>query len=389
MLAERLRERRPEIEQATLLRVRAVSALPRGSGPEYAEGLRGAVSAGLDYGLTGIERGEQAAPPIPEALLAQARLAARSGVSLDTVLRRYLAGHTLLDDFLIEEAERAEPLVPAELKRLLRSQAAIVDRLLAAVSSAYVEEAEQRSRGTASRKAERIERLLAGELLDAPELGYDFDGWHLAAIAPGAEGEQRLRRLAESLDCRLLLCPRGEGTCWAWLGSRRRFDPAALLDTASRLTVAGHAVSIGEPGKSLAGWRLTHRQAAAALLVAQRRGGGAVRYGDVALLAAVLQDDLLASSLRRLYLEPLEGERDGGAALRETLRAYFAAQRNVTSAAAALDLDRNTIARRLRRVDRLVGRSVVGPAASMEAALALHEIEESAVQQIAESRVSR
>jgi hypothetical protein len=374
-VAARLRKRRPEIEQATLLRIRAVSALPRAGGPEYAEGLRGAVSAGLDYGLTAIERGEEAAPPIPEALLAQARLAARSGVSLDTVLRRYLAGHTLLDDFLIEEADRTEAAAPTELKRLLRSQAALIDRLLAAVSSAYAEAAEQRSRGTASRKAERIERLLAGELLDAPELGYDFDGWHLAAIAAGAGGEQRLRRLAACLDCRLLLCPRGERTCWAWFGSRRRLDPAVLLDNASRLAMAGHAVSIGEPGKSLAGWRLTHRQAAVALLVAQRRGGGAIRYGDVALLAAVLQDDLLASSLRRLYLEPLEGERDGGAALRETLRAYFAAQRNVTSAAAALALDRNTIARRLRRVDRLVGRSVVGPAASMEAALSLHEID--------------
>ena len=36
-----------------------------------------------------------------------------------------------------------------------------------------------------------------------------------------------------------------------------------------------------------------------------------VRYVDVALLAAVLQDDLLATSLRKLYLEPLEAERDG------------------------------------------------------------------------------
>ncbi len=375
-MAERLRERRPEIEQAALLRVRAVSALPRGSGPEYAEGLRNAVSAGLDYGLAGIERGEDAAPPVPEALLAQARLAARSGVRLDTVLRRYLAGHALLDDFLIEEAERAEPLVPAELKRLLRSQAAIVDRLLTAVSKAYTEEAERRPKGAQGRKAERIERLLAGEPLSAPELDYDFDGWHLAAIAAGADGEQLLRRLAEGLDCRLLLCPRGEGTCWIWLGSRHHVEPVELLDRASRLA-AGHAIAIGEPGEGLAGWRLTHRQAAVALLVAQRRGGGAVRYGKVALLAAVLQDDLLATSMRRLYLHPLEDERDGGVALRETLRAYFAAQRNVTSAAATLDLDRNTITRRLRWVERLIGHSLSGSSASMEVALALQEIEES------------
>jgi hypothetical protein len=35
------------------------------------------------------------------------RLAARKGVRLDTVLRRYLAGYTLFGDFLIEETEAA------------------------------------------------------------------------------------------------------------------------------------------------------------------------------------------------------------------------------------------------------------------------------------------
>src|SRR5215475_2827436 len=90
-VAERLRAKRQEIEQATLTRVYAVSEPPPRSGPEYIEGLRQAVSAAVDYGLEGIERGEQSAPPIPDVLLAQARLAARSQVSLDTVLRRYFA----------------------------------------------------------------------------------------------------------------------------------------------------------------------------------------------------------------------------------------------------------------------------------------------------------
>jgi hypothetical protein len=131
VLAERLRERRAEIEDAALNRIYAVSGPPPGGGPEYAEGLRAAVSAAVDCGLDGVERGERGAPPVPKVLLAQARLAARSGVGLDTVLRRYLAGHALLDDFLIEEAERLETLAPVELKSLLRSQAALLDRLLA------------------------------------------------------------------------------------------------------------------------------------------------------------------------------------------------------------------------------------------------------------------
>ena len=61
--------------------------------------------------------------------------------------------------------------------------------------------------------------------------------------------------------------------------------------------------------------------------VAERRGQSLVRYVDVALQAAIVRDDLLATSLRQIYLAPLEKARDGGEVARETLRAYFAAER--------------------------------------------------------------
>src|SRR4029077_15954907 len=96
------------------------------------------------------------------------------------------------------------------------------------------------------------------------------------------------------------------------------------------------ALAIGEPAEGLAGWRQSHRQGAAAFNVARRRWKPIVRYADVALLASAMQDELLVSSLRQLYLEPLEAERDGGRVARETLRAYFGTERNVSSAAAAL-----------------------------------------------------
>jgi hypothetical protein len=60
-----LRERRAEIEQAILTRVHAVSEPPPRGGPEYAEGLRAAVAAGVEYGLEGIARGDQSARQFP------------------------------------------------------------------------------------------------------------------------------------------------------------------------------------------------------------------------------------------------------------------------------------------------------------------------------------
>jgi hypothetical protein len=57
-VSSRLRARRPEIEQAVLARVYVVSNLSEAAGPKHSRGLRTAVSAALDYGFAGIDRGE-------------------------------------------------------------------------------------------------------------------------------------------------------------------------------------------------------------------------------------------------------------------------------------------------------------------------------------------
>jgi hypothetical protein len=135
-VALRLEARREEIEAAVMTRVYAV-ADPSDLDPTYAEGLKAAVTAAVDYGLLAIELGEERSSSPPPILLAQARLAARAGVPLDTVLRRYFAGHALLGDFLIEVAEEGRPLTGATLRRLLRAQAALFDGLIATVSEEY------------------------------------------------------------------------------------------------------------------------------------------------------------------------------------------------------------------------------------------------------------
>lgn len=116
--------------------------------PEYVAGLRAAGVAALDYVLVGIERSGESLDPVPAAVLAQARRAARTGVGLDTVLRRYLAGYALFEDFVVQEAERGEkdripPDQGSALRDVLQIISTLVDRLIAAVSSAYNKEIEQ------------------------------------------------------------------------------------------------------------------------------------------------------------------------------------------------------------------------------------------------------
>jgi DNA-binding PucR family transcriptional regulator len=99
-----------------------------------------------------------------------------------------------------------------------------------------------------------------------------------------------------------------------------------------------------------------------------------VRYGDVALIASMIQDDLLATSLRQIFLSPFSSGRDGGASLRHTLRAYFAAERNVSSAAAALGVTRQTVSNRLRVIEETLGRPLGVWATEIEAALQMEEL---------------
>jgi hypothetical protein len=370
-LDARLHDRRGEIEAAILTRINNDGAPTEATDPEYAEGLRGAVPAALDYCLASVRRGEERAPPLPTALLAQARVAARNGVDLDIVLRRYFAGYTLLGDFLVDEAQAAGLHRGSELKCLLRDLAASFDRLLAAVSEEHGRESCAQLSST-ERDVERIERLLAGELLDTSEFDYDLQAHHVGVIASGEGAAETLRALASGLDRRLLLVRRAEGTVWAWLGGRSRLDPLALQNHDSAV---GISMAIGEPAPGVGGWRLSHRQARAALPIAQRNPEEPVRYADVALLASMLQDDLLATSLRQIYLAPLEAERDGGRVARETLRAYFAADRNVSSAAAELGVRRHTVAHRLQGVEERVGRPLNSCVSELETALRMEELQ--------------
>jgi PucR C-terminal helix-turn-helix domain len=398
-----LRARQGEIEEAVYARVRDAVPDPVGlADAEYVAGLRATVGAVVRYGLEGIERGEEITEPIPSVALAQAHRAARNGVPLDTVLLRYTAGYTLLEDFVIEEFERCDCLGEnGALRHLLKVQAALLERLTTAIAGEYKYERERTSRSPEQRRSELVRRLLSGAPVDTAAFDYDFSAWHLGVIATGPGAVPALRSLQVGLGCELLSVPRGGESVWAWLGGRRRLT-AIDLERAGRVLDAhtrrlgdlgggpgwplpkGLYFACGEPASGLEGWRLTHRQAQAALVVALRRrdriprNGSPptlTRYADVALLAAALQDEALARALIDVYLSPLGDPHNGNSVLCETLRAYLAAECHSSSAAAKLDLARGTVAKRLRMIEEKLGRTLHPCPAELEVALLLDELE--------------
>jgi hypothetical protein len=399
-VVQRLRARQREIERGVFARVR--EAVPDHAGDvdsEYVQGLRTAVAAAVEFGLAGIEDGDESAE-IPREALAQARLAARSGVSLEAVLRRYIVGHALLWDYVMEEADRLERMGRASgLREMSRAQASLLDQLVIGVTREHVAELQRAGRSREQRLLECVRMLLAGEDSDGAiaggaggheiELGYDLEGEHLGVIARGAGCERVLRGLAQALGRGLLCVPAGEGVAWAWLGGEHGLTVAEL-----RRAVCGDerdveispggdgdervSLAVGEPASGLEGWRATHRQAQDAMVVAARGGGRGgmtlTRYADVALLATALKDGALARTLIDVYIVPLLDARGAGKVLLESLRAYLAAERSVSSAAAALGVSRKTVESRLRTIEQKLGRTLHPCPAELEIALLLDEL---------------
>lgn len=374
LLAERLRERRGEIEQALLTRVGAVARDTQVRDPEYLEGRWATLRAALDYCLLAVEHEGDRRPPIPDVLLAQARLAARYRVSLDVILRRYFAGYTLLSDFLMAEAEQGRLLPAPELQAVLRTSSLLFDDLISAVTDEYGRESSRRLDSSAERRLERIRGLIDGELLETGEFGYDFGAWHLGVVLTGRAAEAPMRELARRLERELLIVQCGEDTFSAWLGGceplSRDLVERALHDWPGNV-VAG----FGEPARDMSGWRLTYRQGCNAMRVAVRRSRLHEFYADVVVEATLLADDLFAASLRSMFLDPLEDGRDGGAALCETLRAYYSCEMNLSSAAALLGISRRTVANRLQAAEERLGRPLPAVALDVQAALRLRELD--------------
>jgi DNA-binding PucR family transcriptional regulator len=138
----------------------------------------------------------------------------------------------------------------------------------------------------------------------------------------------------------------------------------------------GVSLAVGDSRYGPDGWRLTHFEARAGLQVMLRHPSRLVRGTDVVLLAALLRDPVLATSLLETYLQPL-GDGDSEAPLAKTLRTYISTGLNAASTAAILKVDRSTVQRHLRKVEDRLGRQLHTCVAELKVALEIRELQDS------------
>jgi|SRR5580692_5493599 hypothetical protein len=362
VVIEWLRSRQAEIEQAIYARIRdAVPVAVRGPNLEHEAGLLTAITAVVSYSLDVIGRGSPWPEPIPPAAAAQARRAARIGASLGIVQRRYIAGHHELGEFVTRGVEQNGFSGNGRVvQHLRRTQESLLEHLVAAIEHEYHQELGLMASAPEQRLKEIVGRLLAGESVEPTELTelrYDIHApWHLGLVAAGAQVESIIGSLKSSVGRRLLVVPEGDGIVSVWFAGQQRSELAEIERMLSPNQCPGISVAMGEPGEGIDGWRQTHREAQAALLVALREPQRFARYAECHFLAAAHQIDTLAKSLQQKYLIPLRRERDGGAMLRKTLRAWVDTDGYVSSAAKILKVDRHTVENHIRTVEKLTGR---------------------------------
>lgn len=378
-VVERLRPCRSEIELALYARIQ--KDVPDSIGdenPEYQASLRATIAAVLGYTLEAIERGSVVAP-IPPAAAAQARRAARAGVSLGTIQRRYFAGHGELGDFVSRAVEELGLSNDGRaLDHLRRTQETVLGHIAASIEQEYLHERELVARPLERRRIETVQKLLAGEPVDPAELDeldYQLHAyWHLGVIATGDTAKDVLVHLRTGLESRLLQVPCGDGAIAGWLGGQHEL---AICDLERLLSANGYAdscVVIGGPGRGLDGFRQTHREARDALVVALRKTERIVRYADSPLFAAAVQNDTLMRWLKD-FLAPLRSYKDGGIGLLQVLRALIDSECNRRAAATALDIDRHTVESRLRTAEELLGRALPTCLPELDIALRLEELD--------------
>lgn len=371
-----LRLRQLEIEEAIFADILDGVTDPVGAGnAEYVAGLRATITEVVEYGLAGIDMGEERSEPVPLAAIMQAQHAVRLGVSLETVLCRYIAGYKLLVKLVTHEAEDISSERGA-LAAVLSLQASLLERLVSSITSVYLSEVECVGLSPELRGAKLVQRLLDGEIVDASYLGYDFDAWHIGMIATGASAQRALQLLAGDRGQRLLVVQHGDDVVWAWLGERRRptvRDIECVLSSADWPVEV--SLAVGEPAREIDGWRQTHWQAQEALR-ALRGPLKLSRYANAAILALVLQNDLAARSLREIYLAPLGARRGQGGVARRTLRAYFKAGGNAASAAKELRVAPKTIRRRVQEIEQRLGCPLPTCHAELDVALRLEDLDD-------------
>ncbi|MFI5670692.1 helix-turn-helix domain-containing protein [Streptomyces sp. NPDC051704] len=336
------------------------------------------IRLGLRQCVEGLDRGIRGLPVELDDARATGALLAEQGLPLTSLLRTYRRGGRMVWQTLGEAVAAYDP---AALPRLLPAAAVlwdVLDRLTDAVADAYRRAETASSERDRERRAALLDALFDGAgppegpaaRLGLPERGR----FAVVVLAPGAPGGPAGPDGApgpagpdETAGPRVLWRIRADGeTGLVELGHHPLGSVRELLGP------LGARAGVSPVVESPADLARAHRLAALALRTAPASGGPCTALLDERLPTALVASQAeLAGRLRQVVLGPvLALPAEDRRVLLTTLGTWLTCQGSTTYAAQRLYCHRNTVSNRLRRLERLTGRSLSDPAHVVELALA-------------------
>jgi hypothetical protein len=391
-LAWRLEEEISELVETMLPRTRAeVPDFDVGSRPELLDAERASIYGNIRAVLAALG-GDRAQPDAPAEAMEEARITARAGVPLESLLHTYRVGHAVVWERALDIAEELAPdgrSRHAVLKIGSRWLFSYVDSIARDVTKEYMRERDRIMRSNIERRVQLVRDILDGATIDAGELGYDLDAEHVAVVVQGAGAEAWLDEVASRLHRRPLTIAVSDQVVWGWLGARRELGPEGWRELARVNVPEDSCAAVGEPRWAVEGFRRSHAEALAAHQVGQRLRAPITRYDDVTLEAALLADERLARRLVEHELGPLADDDERSVKLRATLDAYLRTGQNASAAAAMLNVHDRTVAYRIRAIEDLLGRSVAARSTELATALRLRPLRNVAAERSGAGRFDR
>lgn len=259
-----------------------------------------------------------------------------------------------------------------------------VDDSIAALAAQVDDLREELAGGAQLQRYATVELLLQGadiaQSRAEAQLGYALTGSHIGAVVwvDSDEHATALESASEQLmracgaDRRLTVVA-GTAALWLWIPSKTIPPASAIADRLGR--GANARVALGRPVPGAAGFRRTHWDAVAAqrLLARLNSGLAVVRYEDVHMV------DLMTTDVARAeqFVADVLGEfASANPVLHQTVLTYVDEGLNRSSTAERLYTHRNTVDRRLARVDELLPKPFALHPTEVAAALTILRIRE-------------
>ena len=334
-------------------------AQPLREDPDLRELAQASTAANLQLVLELARRDAPALPveATPQAV-AYARELARRNIPIAELARGYRVAQHLLWRFGVRalRARLSEDDAAAAIEAYTEATFATGDALIGSALDHYAAERDRWVRSADALRRATVQDLLDGECSDAGvasgRLRYELRREHVAFVVWEADEATALAVGGRGA----LVVPFGPGVIAGWCA------PSAL-------NADGARIAVGRPGSGIAGFRRSHVEAMEARRVA-RLGGldGVVRYADVALVALLTKDLEQA----RAFAERTLGRLAEESRLAETVLCLLEAQGSPRHAAQRLGIHENTVAKRVRAAEEILGRPVTERPLELFAALLIN-----------------